>query len=112
MEIEVPPITDALEPTLRTRLEALIETVKERQAAMIFAGIDAGSRTLKIVLLDAARRDAVAARVVDQGIDQDRLAAELAGPASAGAAACGARSLAAWSPPATAASWSAPPAPP
>ncbi len=29
MEIEVPPITDALEPTLRTRLEALIETVKE-----------------------------------------------------------------------------------
>jgi benzoyl-CoA reductase/2-hydroxyglutaryl-CoA dehydratase subunit BcrC/BadD/HgdB len=29
MEIEVPPITDALEPTLRTRLEALVETVKE-----------------------------------------------------------------------------------
>ncbi len=31
MEIEVPPITDALEPTLRTRLEALVETVKERK---------------------------------------------------------------------------------
>ncbi len=28
LEIEVPPITDALEPTLRTRLEALVETVK------------------------------------------------------------------------------------
>jgi benzoyl-CoA reductase/2-hydroxyglutaryl-CoA dehydratase subunit BcrC/BadD/HgdB len=31
-EIEVPPITDALEPTLRTRLEALVETLLERQA--------------------------------------------------------------------------------
>ena len=47
--------------------------------AMIFAGIDAGSRTLKVVLLDAARRSVVASRVVDQGIDQDRLAAELLG---------------------------------
>ena len=47
MEIEVPPITDALEPTLRTRLEALIETVKEPDTAMIFAGIDAGSRTVE-----------------------------------------------------------------
>ena len=28
LEIEVPPITDAIEPTLRTRLEALVETVK------------------------------------------------------------------------------------
>jgi hypothetical protein len=27
VEIEVPPITDALEPSLRTRLEALVETV-------------------------------------------------------------------------------------
>jgi benzoyl-CoA reductase/2-hydroxyglutaryl-CoA dehydratase subunit BcrC/BadD/HgdB len=31
LEIEVPPITDAMEPTLRTRLEALVETVKERR---------------------------------------------------------------------------------
>jgi hypothetical protein len=31
IEIEVPPITDALEPTLRTRLEALVETVKENR---------------------------------------------------------------------------------
>ncbi|MFZ5831868.1 MAG: 2-hydroxyacyl-CoA dehydratase [Planctomycetota bacterium] len=30
VEIEVPPITDALEPTLRTRLEALVESVRER----------------------------------------------------------------------------------
>jgi benzoyl-CoA reductase/2-hydroxyglutaryl-CoA dehydratase subunit BcrC/BadD/HgdB len=29
VEIEVPPITDAIEPTLRTRLEALVETVKQ-----------------------------------------------------------------------------------
>jgi hypothetical protein len=29
VEIEVPPITDALEPGLRTRLEALVETVKQ-----------------------------------------------------------------------------------
>jgi len=31
LEIEVPPITDSMEPTLRTRLEALIETVTERR---------------------------------------------------------------------------------
>ena len=33
VEIEVPPITDALEPSLRTRLEALVETVRHRQTA-------------------------------------------------------------------------------
>lgn len=32
VEIEVPPITDAMEPTLRTRLEALVETVRGRRA--------------------------------------------------------------------------------
>jgi len=31
VEIEVPPLTDSLEPTLRTRLEALIETARERK---------------------------------------------------------------------------------
>jgi benzoyl-CoA reductase/2-hydroxyglutaryl-CoA dehydratase subunit BcrC/BadD/HgdB len=31
LEIEVPSITDALEPTLRTRLEALVETARERR---------------------------------------------------------------------------------
>jgi benzoyl-CoA reductase/2-hydroxyglutaryl-CoA dehydratase subunit BcrC/BadD/HgdB len=29
LEVEVPPISDALEPSLRTRLEALVETVRE-----------------------------------------------------------------------------------
>jgi benzoyl-CoA reductase/2-hydroxyglutaryl-CoA dehydratase subunit BcrC/BadD/HgdB len=31
VEIEVPPITDSIEPTLRTRLEALVETVVENR---------------------------------------------------------------------------------
>jgi benzoyl-CoA reductase/2-hydroxyglutaryl-CoA dehydratase subunit BcrC/BadD/HgdB len=30
LEIEVPPVTDSIRPTVRTRLEALIETVKAR----------------------------------------------------------------------------------
>ena len=29
LEIEVPPVSDAMLPTLRTRLEAIVETVKE-----------------------------------------------------------------------------------
>jgi benzoyl-CoA reductase/2-hydroxyglutaryl-CoA dehydratase subunit BcrC/BadD/HgdB len=29
LEIEVPPITDSIEPTLRTRLEALVEIVRQ-----------------------------------------------------------------------------------
>lgn len=44
---------------------------------MICAGIDAGSRTTKIVLLDADSRDVLAAGAVDQGIEQDTLAAAL-----------------------------------
>ncbi|HOM70695.1 MAG TPA: hypothetical protein PLP86_00455, partial [Armatimonadota bacterium] len=31
VEIEVPPITDSMRPTLSTRIEALIETVRERR---------------------------------------------------------------------------------
>ncbi len=31
LEIEVPPITDSIRPTLQTRLEALVETVKTRR---------------------------------------------------------------------------------
>jgi len=31
VEVEVPPVTDALRPALRTRLEALVETVLERR---------------------------------------------------------------------------------
>ena len=30
VEIEVPPVTDAMEPNLRTRLEALVETARTR----------------------------------------------------------------------------------
>jgi len=32
LEIEVPPLTDAVQPTLRTRLEALVETVVNRRS--------------------------------------------------------------------------------
>jgi hypothetical protein len=32
LDIEVPPVADALEPTLRTRLEALVETVLQQRA--------------------------------------------------------------------------------
>ena len=32
LEIEVPPLTDAMQPTLCTRLEALVETVKDRRS--------------------------------------------------------------------------------
>ncbi len=42
--------------------------------SMICAGIDAGSRTTKIVLLDAAAGSVVTAGVVDQGVEQDALA--------------------------------------
>jgi (R)-2-hydroxyacyl-CoA dehydratese activating ATPase len=44
---------------------------------MICAGVDAGSRTAKIVLLDAGSREVVAAAVVDQGIEQDALASAM-----------------------------------
>jgi predicted CoA-substrate-specific enzyme activase len=44
---------------------------------MICAGIDAGSRTLKAVLLDPASQTMVASGVRDQGVDQDALAVTL-----------------------------------
>jgi hypothetical protein len=31
VEVEVPPVCDALAPTLRTRLEAIIETARARR---------------------------------------------------------------------------------
>jgi len=31
LEIEIPPVTDSMRPTVRTRLEALVETVKARR---------------------------------------------------------------------------------
>jgi benzoyl-CoA reductase/2-hydroxyglutaryl-CoA dehydratase subunit BcrC/BadD/HgdB len=33
LEIEIPPLIDAMSPAIRTRLEALVETVKEKQCA-------------------------------------------------------------------------------
>jgi len=44
---------------------------------MICAGIDAGSRAIKIVLLDSDRLEVVATGVVDQGVQQDALATQL-----------------------------------
>jgi predicted CoA-substrate-specific enzyme activase len=44
---------------------------------MICAGIDAGSRTIKVVLLDAEAREVLAAEVADQGVEQDLLAQRL-----------------------------------
>jgi len=41
---------------------------------MICAGIDAGSRTIKVVLADANSLEVVAAGVMDQGVEQDALA--------------------------------------
>jgi len=44
---------------------------------MICAGIDAGSRTIKVVVMDGSTRDVLAAGSADQGVQQDRLAGEL-----------------------------------
>jgi (R)-2-hydroxyacyl-CoA dehydratese activating ATPase len=44
---------------------------------MICAGIDAGSRTIKVVLLDAESLQVVGSGVVDQGVEQDALARRL-----------------------------------
>ena len=39
LELEVPPISDALEPALRTRLEALVETVRSLRSAQEVLGL-------------------------------------------------------------------------
>lgn len=44
---------------------------------MICAGIDAGSRTIKIVLMDARSLDVIAKGLTDQGVAQDKLTLEL-----------------------------------
>jgi predicted CoA-substrate-specific enzyme activase len=44
---------------------------------MIYAGIDAGSRSIKAVLFDTGRSQIVATGVTDQGVEQERLATEL-----------------------------------
>lgn len=46
---------------------------------MICAGVDAGSRTIKAVLLESETLDVVGSGVVDQGVEQDQLARELLG---------------------------------
>jgi predicted CoA-substrate-specific enzyme activase len=44
---------------------------------MICAGIDAGSRTIKIVLIDSGNMKVLATGLTDQGVEQDRLTLEL-----------------------------------
>ena len=44
---------------------------------MICAGIDAGSRTIKVVLIDGEKLTLLGSGVVDQGIEQERLAERL-----------------------------------
>ena len=44
---------------------------------MICAGIDAGSRAIKIVLIEAQSRKVIAKGLADQGVEQDKLASEL-----------------------------------
>ncbi len=44
---------------------------------MIYAGIDAGSRATKVVLFDAEHRQVMGRGIADQGVEQERLAAEL-----------------------------------
>jgi predicted CoA-substrate-specific enzyme activase len=44
---------------------------------MIYAGIDAGSRAIKVVLIDANGSGIIAKSQTDQGIEQDQLACEL-----------------------------------
>ncbi|MEN6576217.1 MAG: acyl-CoA dehydratase activase [Phycisphaerales bacterium] len=43
----------------------------------VYAGIDAGSRAIKVVLIDANGSGIIARAQADQGIEQDRLACEL-----------------------------------
>ena len=44
---------------------------------MIYAGIDAGSRSIKAVLFDTGRSQILASGLTDQGVEQERLATEL-----------------------------------
>ena len=44
---------------------------------MIYAGIDAGSRTIKVVLIDSGNMQVLAKGLTDQGVEQDKLASEL-----------------------------------
>ena len=44
---------------------------------MICAGIDAGSRTIKVVLIDAEKLQVIAKGLTDQGVEQDKLTSGL-----------------------------------
>ncbi len=44
---------------------------------MICAGIDAGSRTIKVILIDADSRKVLAKGLTNQGVEQEKLASEL-----------------------------------
>ena len=77
LEIEVPPVLDAMEPTLRTRLGSPGGNRPREEAIMLCAGIDAGSRTVKVALIDAESFEVAAVAVADQGVRQDAVAAAL-----------------------------------
>jgi predicted CoA-substrate-specific enzyme activase len=44
---------------------------------MIYAGIDAGSRAIKIVLIDSKNMQVIAKGLTDQGVEQDKLTSQL-----------------------------------
>lgn len=44
---------------------------------MICAGIDAGSRTIKVVLMDAETKTVIAKGLIDQGVEQEKLALDM-----------------------------------
>ena len=44
---------------------------------MIFAGVDAGSRMIKIILWDSEKNDIIGQALADQGVEQETLAGEL-----------------------------------
>ncbi|HUW61619.1 MAG TPA: acyl-CoA dehydratase activase [Candidatus Bathyarchaeia archaeon] len=44
---------------------------------MVFAGIDAGSRAVKVVLIESGQRRVLSRKMCDQGVEQEALAADL-----------------------------------
>ena len=64
-------------PTLASRLQALLETARAKRTNMIYAGIDAGSRSIKVVLFDTGQSRILASGLTDQGVEQERLALKL-----------------------------------
>src|SRR4030042_2775536 len=44
---------------------------------MIYAGIDAGSRAIKIILVNSVNQQIVAKELMDQGVEQDKLTSKL-----------------------------------